>query len=251
LHLSKEREKVKPVIGINSGVAISDEGGHRYILGGNYTNAILKAGGIPVILPATQDPEVREGYFRFIDGLMLVGGPDVDPSIYGDSERLATVVPASPLRLDFDLSIARLALEKDLPVMGVCMGCQVLNVASGGSLYQDIEQQVPSYSVRHYRKIAPYYPFHQIKIARDSLLYQIMGKDIMEVNSAHHQSVKNPGNGFKISAYSEDGIVECIENPGHPFALGIQWHPEVIHERPEQLLLFCALVSAASKARSG
>jgi putative glutamine amidotransferase len=251
LHLSKEREKVKPVIGINSGVAISDEGGHRYVLGGNYTNAILKAGGIPVILPATQDPEVREEYFRFIDGLMLVGGPDIDPKIYGDSEKMATVTVASPLRLDFDLSIARLALEKDLPVMGICMGCQVLNVAAGGSLYQDIEQQVPAYSVRHHKKIAPYDPFHQIKIAQDSLLFRIIGKETMEVNSSHHQSVKVPGRNFKITAYSEDGVVECIENPGHRFALGIQWHPEVIHERPEQLSLFSALVSAASKARSG
>ena len=242
---------MKPVIGMNSGVPISDEGGHRYVLGGNYTNAILKAGGIPVILPATQEPEVMEEYFRFINGLLLVGGPDIDPKIYGDSEKLATVSVASPLRLDFDLSIARLALEKNLPVMGVCMGCQVLNVASGGTLYQDIEQQAPTHKVRHYRKIAPYYLFHRITIAQDSLLFQIVGKETMEVNSAHHQSVKDPGRDFKITAYSEDGIVECIENPGHPFALGIQWHAEAIHDRPEQLSLFCALVSAASKSRSG
>jgi len=243
--------KVKPVIGINSSVGVSDEGTHRYILGGNYTSAVLKAGGIPVILPATHDPEVREHYFQLIDGFLLVGGPDIDPAIYGESERLATVVPASPLRLDFDISMARLALKKKTPVMGICMGCQVLNVSAGGTLFQDIEQQVPTHSKRHYKKIAPYDPFHQIKIVRDSLLYRILERETMEVNSSHHQSVKNPGNGFQISAYSEDGIVECIENPDHPFALGVQWHPEGIHERPEQLLLFSALVSAASKACSG
>jgi putative glutamine amidotransferase len=242
---------LKPVIGLNSGVSVNENGIPSFSLGGNYTNAVLKAGGIPVILPAVIDQDAIETFFKMIDGLILIGGPDLDPASYEDSPKLATVSPANPLRQEYSLNLARTALSQDIPFMGICMGCQVMNVAAGGSLYQDIEYQIPEYSIRHFRKIAPYYPFHKVTIVPDSLLHRIVGKTEMEVNSAHHQSIRNLAEGLKAIAFSEDGIIECIEHPGKRFALGIQWHPEVIHEREEQLSLFRALVSASSeKSRS-
>ncbi len=237
---------MKPFIGINSSVTLNDTGIHRFCISGNYTEAVLKAGGIPLILTATGEPEIIEAYLGQINALLLVGGSDLDPSLYGDSENLATVKSPPKLRQGFDLAIARAALSRNLPVMGICMGCQVLNVAGGGSLYQDIEQQVEGHFIRHYQQTAPYYVPHSVRIEHDSLLYRIMGKDKIDVNSAHHQSVKTPGDSFRPVAFSEDGIIECIEGTKNRFALGIQWHPEVIHRRPEQLSLFRALVSAAS-----
>ncbi|MBN1900358.1 gamma-glutamyl-gamma-aminobutyrate hydrolase family protein [Candidatus Sumerlaeota bacterium] len=235
-----------PVIGLNSGLSVDQKGTPSFSLGGDYTNAVFKAGGIPVILPATKNEDVIDTYFKKIDGLILVGGPDLDPALYGESNKLATVQIAPPLRQEFSLFLAREAITRDIPLLGICMGCQVLNVALGGSLYQDIEYELPGYSVRHFRKINSISPFHKIAILPDSLLYRILEKTEMEVNSYHHQSVRNPGEGLKATAYSEDGIVECIERPDKRFALGVQWHPEVIHEREEQLSLFRALVSASS-----
>lgn len=238
---------MRPIIGLNSGVSVNEKGIPFFSLGGNYTNAVFKAGGIPVILPATNDRDAMETYFKLINGLILVGGPDLDPASYGDSPKLATVHPAHQLRQEFSLTLARTALSHDIPFMGICMGCQVMNVAAGGSLYQDIEYQVPEYSVRHFRKIAPHYPFHNVTIVPDSLLHRIVGKTEMEVNSAHHQSIRVLAEGLKAIAFSEDRIIECIEHPQKRFALGIQWHPEVIHDREDHLSLFRALVSASSE----
>ena len=237
---------MKPFIGINSSVSVSETGIHRFCISGNYTDAILKAGGIPLILTASSEPGIIEVYLGQVKALLLVGGGDLEPSLYADITKLATVKRSPVIRQEFDLAITRAALARDLPVMGICMGCQVLNVAAGGTLYQDIEQQVNGHFVRHYQKIAPYYVSHSIRIECDSLLYRIIKKEELAVNSAHHQSVKKPGDGFRPVAFSEDGIVECIEGTKNRFALGVQWHPEVIHQRPEQLSLFRALVSAAS-----
>jgi len=238
--------QTKPYIGLNAGVSMNDKGKHSYSIGGRYTNAVTKAGGIPVVLPATKEINIIEKYLDLINGLVLIGGPDLDPKLYSNEVKLPTTSKTPLLRQEFDLALARLALERDLPVMGICMGCQVLCVAAGGTLIQDIQYQVEGYSQRHYRKIAPYYPLHNIEIVPDSILHGIIGKTRLEVNSAHHQSVKTPPHGFRAVAFSEDKIIECIEHPKKRFALGIQWHPEAIHDRPEQLSLFKALVQASS-----
>lgn len=237
---------VKPIIGINSGVVQDDDDKtHRYSLGGSYTNAILKAGGVPVILPASDEPGVIECYLDRIDGILLVGGPDFDPSVYGAKEKLPTVVSLSPLRQDFDLALAHCAIKRDMPIMGVCFGCQVLNVACNGTLIQDIEFQLKGNHPRHYLKIPPYYMPHTVRILTDSLLYQIVKKETFETNSAHHQCILKPGDGIRPTAFSEDNIIECIERPGMRFFLGVQWHPEVIQHMPGHSALFCALVSAS------
>ena len=240
--------KAKPFIGLNMSVMKNeDDQWYRFVLGSRYTDAVRKAGGVPLLLPATNDKDIIMSYLDRVDGVLLVGGPDLHPKIYGDEEKLATVVTPPKLRQEFDLALARAAMSKNIPLMGVCMGCQVINVAAGGTLYQDILEQVEGASVRHYRKIDPYYPLHTVKISPDSLLYQIIGKQELEVNSAHHQSVLEPGKGLRATAFSEDGVVECIEAEDERFVLGIQWHPEAIQDRPDQLSLFRALVSAASE----
>ncbi|HPB32136.1 MAG TPA: gamma-glutamyl-gamma-aminobutyrate hydrolase family protein, partial [Candidatus Sumerlaeota bacterium] len=153
---------MKPLIGINAGAVPEEEGRHHYYLSGRYTNAVTAAGGIPLILPATPDLSFVQRYLDSVQGLILTGGPDVDPALYGENDKLATVKPASALRLNFDLALARAAVERNMPVFGICMGCQVLNVAGGGTLFQDVEFQIPSHAVPHYKRVAPHYTFHHV-----------------------------------------------------------------------------------------
>lgn len=242
---------MRPIIGINANfIRDDDEGIYRLSISTNYTNAILKASGTPMILPVTSEPDVMEQYLQRIDGLMLIGGPDIDPALYGETETLPLVRKMAPQRQNFDLALAVAAIAKDMPILGICCGCQLLNVACGGTLFQDVEQQSPGLSLRHYLKVSPYYMAHKIRILPDSLLFRILQKETIETNSSHHQSVRQPGEGIRPTAWSNDNIIECIERPGSRFFLGLQWHPEAIHERSEQLSLFKAFVEAASQGSS-
>ncbi|HRU54909.1 MAG TPA: gamma-glutamyl-gamma-aminobutyrate hydrolase family protein [Candidatus Sumerlaeia bacterium] len=238
---------MKPIIGINANFfRDDDENLFRIFISANYTNAILKSGGTPIILPVAPDAETIEQYLQQIDGLMFIGGADIDPALYGMEKKYPLVRTMSPERQNFDHALAVAAIAKDIPVLGICCGCQMLNVACGGTLIQDIEQEIPEARIRHYLKIPPYYLPHKIRISPDSLLYSILQKESIETNSAHHQCVLQLGEGIRPTAWSEDNIVECIERPQSRFFLGLQWHPEAIHERPEQLSLFKAFVEAAA-----
>jgi len=237
---------MKPVIGMNTSLSTAGSKRPHFFLSANYTHAVWKAGGIPLLLTAPPEVADIESYLDRIQGLILVGGPDIDPSVYGDGEALPTVTKSPAVRQDFDLALAGSALERDLPILGICMGCQVLNVASGGTLFQDISYQFRESRIPHRIVTDPCYTFHQIRIAPGSFLHRLYGREEIEVDSAHHQSVMKPGRGFKPIAWSEDGVIECIEHETNRFAVGVQWHPEIIHERPDQLSLFSALVSASS-----
>ena len=236
---------MKPVIGMDTFVRENDEGKHNYFITGYYAEAVIRAGGTPVMLPACSDDEVIQSHLDLIDGLILIGGNDVSPELYGDEKQLPITKPSPELRQKFNQSLAKGALERDLPVLGICMGCQALNVAAGGTLFQDIPSQVKGCDIRHSYKLLSC-PFHNVRIEKGSLLYRIVEKEVLEVNTSHHQAVRDPGKGFMVTARSEDGIIECIENPEKNFALGVQWHPEIIHERPDHLALFRALVQASS-----
>lgn len=184
--------------------------------------AIEGAGGTPIILPYGGAVEEIAG---LIDGLYVTGGNDIDPTYYGEQPApgLGRLDPARD-RFESQLIRAMLALGK--PVLGVCRGAQILNVALGGTMYQDIASQVITPMIQHDQQAPAGHPFHDVEIAKDSLLARITGETVIRVNSRHHQANKEPGEGLIFSGYSSDGIVEAVESTTHPFALGVQWHPE-------------------------
>lgn len=229
---------MKPIIGVTfSSSSIS---------GTNYIRAIEKFGGIPRRLY----PGISEDADTDINGLLLTGGPDIDPVYYGEKGHETTDINAD--RDALELPLFKRAIEKELPVFGICRGIQVMSVAMEGSLYQDIPSQ---FTDRLTHKIIANSndSWHNIKIQHDSLLNHITGETTAEVNSRHHQSLKVIGEGFAVTAQSEDGIIEAIEDRSKSFMLGVQYHPERMFKRKgsselkqHAAKLFEAFIDAAS-----
>ena len=209
----------------------------------SYCNAIAAAGAMPVILPMTEDPAALDRIVAAFDGFCFTGGLDVDPLTYGEQ-----VLPACgnvwPERDNFEMGLARRLVHMDKPVLGICRGNQVLNVALGGSLYQDVYSQIPG-CLAHQQKHPLGYHAHPVDIAPDSLLRKISGADTILVNSHHHQAVKDSGQGLVVTAHAPDGVIEAFELSEHPFFVGVQWHPERLWQtNAAAAALFKAFVQA-------
>ncbi|WP_324668175.1 gamma-glutamyl-gamma-aminobutyrate hydrolase family protein [Geochorda subterranea] len=241
-------EGQRPLIGIVSGQERDREGAARLVLPRAYASAVEMAGGAPVLIPLVEDTRLAESYLEALDGLLLAGGGDVDPARFGEdpSPHLGSV---DPERDALELALARRALELDLPILGICRGMQVLNVAAGGSLYQDIGAQVP-HPLQHRQSAPRWYPIHEVRLEPESLVGRILQVESVRVNSFHHQAVRTVAPPFRVAAKSKDAVVEAVESRAHAFAVGVQWHPECMVERyPVQRLLFTAFVKAARGAR--
>ena len=208
-----------------------------------YVRSLEKAGGLPVLL-APGGPDDAAEVVGHLDALVLSGGGDVDPALYGE-ERRAALMRVWPERDAFELALCREALRRDLPLLAICRGLQVLNVATGGTLVQDIPSEWPG-AVDHYPDIGRRALAHDVSIRPGTRLRRILGSDTVAVNSFHHQAVKRLGKGLAVSAVSSrDGIVEGIEAPARRFAVGVQWHPEIFWARPPDFrALFEAVVEA-------
>lgn len=244
---------MKPVIGITCNFDDRDEIGMVSHMGGagqkwqfladNYITSVEKAGGVPVILPICDNMETVKDMVSRIDGVLISGGNDIDPRRYGERAKscCGTILPK---RDDQDLALACYVLEEtDKPILAICRGIQVLNVAAGGSLYQDLEEE--GGFEHHFMDMYPQNRIsHEITARAGSKIRQIYGKNQIGVNSFHHQAVRNPGNGLAITAVSEDGVPEAIEREGSRFVVGVQWHPEKMEDSAEQQKIFQALVSA-------
>ena len=227
-----------PVIGITPCRKLED-----------YRQAVLHTGAeVRILDVSTPVTAALEG----IDGLMLTGGDDVAPARYGE-ETHAAVVEVEPERDEFEIALVREARRRNLPIFAICRGIQVLNVACGGSLVQDIPSQV-SGALNHKLAVPPHQPFelaHEVWIEDDSLLDRLMSErlndaDTCEVNSRHHQAVKQVGSGLRVTATAPDGVIEAIEDPAARFCLGVQWHPENFWRTGEFRPLFEGFVEAAS-----
>lgn len=220
---------MKPIIGITSFFE-KENGGKSSTVSYDYVKAIKAAGGIPLILPIIKEEELLDDYIHIIDGLLLSGGEDLLPLLY-DENPIYKVNYICCDRDECEMALFEKAYEKRIPILGICRGMQLINVALGGTLYQDINKQVEN-SLGHcpHESIADQ-PYHRVKIDEGSKLYNIFGKKDIEVNSFHHQSIKAIGKGLKATAYSHDGIVEGVESLERDFLIGVQWHPEKLAEK--------------------
>jgi len=245
----QRNDTVHPIIGITcdldrgTGRETRTPGRRVHVLYDDYVQAILTSGGLPVLLPAVMGDGNRTAYVEHLHALVIPGSPaDIDPACYGEEPHLR-LGPVNTLRTDFEAELARLAVARGLPVFGICGGAQVLNVALGGSLYQDIPSQIP----KAYKHSGASEPAHTVDIVPGTRLATIVGTHEMRVNSLHHQAVKVPGQGMVVSASARDGIIEAVEFPGHPFVIGVQWHPERLFMEDETAQrLFAAFVQAAT-----
>jgi len=189
-----------------------------------YSSAIAACGGSPVIIPASIDRKAVADIVSRISGLLLSGGPDVNPKFYGEQPLPGIGEIDEPLD-EMELTAARLALEADISTFGICRGIKVMNVALGGTLYQDIETQVPG-AIHHQQTAAKGVTTHDISVEKESLLRQVLKRRNLWVNGKHHQAVKDVAGPLRVSAQAADGVIEALEAPGSTFVLGVQWHPE-------------------------
>jgi putative glutamine amidotransferase len=233
-----------PVIGLTLD---SEDGGSYskfpwYALRQNYCDAVAHAGGVALALPHL--PEQVEKYLDSIDGLIVTGGAfDVDPALFGDDTRHETVSLKAG-RTDFEMAVTKAALDRDMPVLGICGGQQLLHVALGGKLAQHIPDVVEN-PLAHEQPNPRDEPGHVVTVMPGTLLHEIVGATEMNVNSAHHQAARDEPDGVVINARTSDGVIEGIEAPGYRFCLGVQWHPEFEID-PGDVKIFEAFIAAAA-----
>jgi putative glutamine amidotransferase len=211
-------------------------------LGLDYMRAIERAGGVPVVLPPL-GPRAVAPLLDRLAGICMSGGPDLDPEAYGGSPH-PDLGPIEPDVDRFELAAARGAWVREMPILAICRGAQALNVSRGGTLFQHLPDR-ELLTLEHRQPKQADHPTHIAEVAPGTLLASIVGEGALEVNSFHHQAVDDLGLDLQVAARSPDGVVEAIEAPGRPFALGVQWHAEALIARPPHAALFERLVQAS------
>lgn len=234
----------RPLIGITAG--LNDQKKYQ-VLNRNFLNAILAQGGLPVTLPPTDDETILRQYVETCDGFLFSGGEDVDPLLFGQYQK-PECGSICPVRDAHELSLLKLLVQrKDKPVFGICRGLQVMNIALGGDIYQDLPSEFEGEVIAHRQKQEACYASHPVAIEDNTLLMAIIGERTLMVNSLHHQAIRHAKT-WRISAVSPDGVAEAAEWGEHPFFLGVQWHPETLWQTNEcNASLFKAFVDACRK----
>lgn len=226
----------RPLVGIIGNLLI-DQGGmfpgyERAYVNNDYVQTVAMAGGIPFILPLISDYESIKRQIESMDALIISGGYDVNPLIYGE-EPIQQQGFLCPERDEYDIKVIKIALELKKPILGICRGLQILNAALGGTLYQDTSIIEESY-IKHHQDSRPDVPSHTVNVIKGTKLYEILGESAF-TNSFHHQAIKELAPGFKISAKAKDGVIEAIEKEDG-FTIGVQWHPEMMAKKDSKML---------------
>ncbi len=225
----------KPIIGLTPSHNL--ENGRIFVTPA-YVKALSDAGALCIILPLGASKEDLEHLVSVCDGILFTGGPDVHPFFFGE-ETLLHCGESSPERDQLELNLLPLVMAARKPVLGVCRGAQLINIALGGDIYQDLESQLPKAAptISHQQPFAPETPCHYVSIAKDSLLARITGAGDpsicfkLEVNSLHHQAIRRLAPGLTACAHSSDGLIEAVEMPEYPFLVAVQWHPEYLFQK--------------------
>lgn len=234
---------MNPLIGITCGHQWSDP--ERFYVNGPYIHGITAAGGIPILVPYLDRAKLEQILDR-IDALLVPGGIDVDAKHYNQELHPKSGI-INPWWDELDIFMIRGALARNLPLLAICRGCQILNVACGGSLIQDIESFIPQ-PIKHQQQAPKWYPTHGVTLVSDSHLAEIYGTTILRVNSFHHQAVDQVAPGFRVTAVASDGVIEGIESIKHRFVVGVQWHPELmVSHDPAVQTLFARFTAAAAE----
>jgi putative glutamine amidotransferase len=217
----------------------------------HYLDAVIWAGGIPLLIPTGQSTEVLLDYLNRVDGILLPGSPtDIDPARYGEQPHPRLGRPY-PERDATDFTLLEYGEKADLPILGICFGAQSLNVFRGGKLIQDIPSQIGEAVAHDDHGDASKPARHLVRLDKESMLARLAGAGAVEVNSFHHQSVQEAGKDLRVSAVAPDGVIEAVEDSSRKFVIGVQWHPERgWHENPFSRALFKAFIEEAEKAQS-
>ena len=243
LHHSLPKQKTAPVIGLTGNFRDGD-----CTLAEGYYQSVLKAGGIPFIIPPHEDADVLAETLAGLDGILLTGGADINPLFLGE-EPIKELHGINPRRDRQELLLTRLAADRQIPILGICRGIQTMNAAFGGALYQDIHSQMEGKRIKHDQDLDRTYASHTVSIEEGTVLYELFKTDTLAVNSFHHQAVMEPAPGFRVCARSTDGVIEAMESTEHKSMLGVQWHPECFILRGDECMmpLFNWLVKEATE----
>lgn len=236
---------MKPIIGITTEVL--EDG--CYYMPPVYANAIIQAGGIPILIPLVPEDDIEELSKR-LDGLFVTGGEDIDPRYYNENPHVH-LKQITPELDEMEYKLIKKMLDLDKPYIGVCRGLHMLNIVQGGSLYQSIHSQREEPVMQHLQKAVRTHRSHPVTLKKDSRIYDLLQEDEFRVNSFHHQAVNKVGQGLEVIARATDGIVECVESKNHSFVFGFQWHPEefaVDGDEPSKRI-FKAYINAAIEHR--
>jgi putative glutamine amidotransferase len=245
----------RPVIGIATQTqgAIFGQAPRAWIMGQKYVQVLVSCGAVPWLIPLLPgDEDTLGAIFDRLDGLFLTGGVDIDPVQYGETDRSLSDDP-DPDRDWAEMALIRWAIANHKPLLGVCRGLQAINVAAGGTLYQDIRSQRPEAIKHDYFSVSGNYPrdllSHEVQVHKESRLAAILGQETVAVNSMHHQGIRRLAPGLVPTAYAPDGLIEGVEGTNGRFLVGVQWHPEELTEKdPVHRRLFAAFLEAASSS---
>jgi putative glutamine amidotransferase len=234
----------RPIIGIT--VDTSDKP-NQYESPTAYATSVEKAGGLPLLLPYRTDLSLIPQIVDLLDGVLFSGGNDLDPALYGETYH-PKAEPIDPDRQRFELALMAEVERRRVPALGICLGSQLMNVYRGGSLAQFLPEIPRDTGIEH-RKVDGVMSRHAVHLDTGTVALQAIGKSDIDANSSHKQAVKRVGNGLRIIGTSPDGVIEGIEDPTLPLFLGVQWHPERLHDEADHLALFRLLVDKAAAKR--